>query len=207
MANLSGFPFGKEVKTYKQPPLVTPFQALNQRLDKPLGQLVYRAYIWRVVFMVSASIALLLSLYFLALMSSSPFKILVEQVTKTGFLTTQPSLLKPDYRISNTAFRLTFIKLLGSDESSGSLAKGAQEKWAELSAIVGKANRRGVRLSDVNVDGHRFSMTLQLKKGKNVKAMKISGDFITKAPENESQVLMNPLGIYIVDINYEDDQA
>ena len=43
-------PFGKEMQSYRQHEVFTPFQEQGQRYDRPIGQLLYYAYIWRIVF-------------------------------------------------------------------------------------------------------------------------------------------------------------
>lgn len=47
----TSYPFGKEIQTYRQSEVITPFQPLGQAFDKPVGKYVQKAYMWRLVFL------------------------------------------------------------------------------------------------------------------------------------------------------------
>ncbi|WP_116963295.1 hypothetical protein [Fastidiosibacter lacustris] len=195
----NSFPFGKEVQSYRQAEVITPFQKQNQLFDKPIGQLVYKSYIWRVVFFCGVGFNFILTLILIAYFNTIPYKILVEQITNKGFLKSPPQILSPNY-IVNEAVVAEFIKsMLLSVKGDKAYESFVDEvSWSILQAGLKSFNKTQMTQSvfkNFMINGNNFSVELVDKNNKAI--LMISGRFVHQPLETQKQVNINPLGIYI----------
>ena len=201
----SGFPFGKEVQSYRQTEVITPFQKQNQLFDKPIGQLIHKAYIWRVVFFSGVGVSFLLSLILVGYLNSIPYKILVEQVTSKGFLKSPPELLSPNYTVSQTVLEEFVKSLLINDQSGGVYSKFLDEasQLALKQGVVGVAQSelKAATFDKFTMNDLNFSGELVDKEGTAI--LVVSGQFGHQPLTTREQVKINPLGIYIQNLAIE----
>jgi len=201
----SGFPFGKEVQSYRQTEVITPFQKQNQLFDKPIGQLIYKAYVWRVVFFCGAGFSFILSLILVGYLNSIPYKILVEQVTSKGFLKSPPEFLSPNYTVSQAVLE-GFVKSLiasdqGSDIYNSFLDEDSQLALKESIAGISKSKLKTTTFDKFIMNDLNFSGELVDNKG--VAILVVSGQFGHQPLTTKEQVKLNPLGIYIQNLAIE----
>ncbi len=83
MANLQN---AKDIKHYNYGPVVTPYQLPVQQWDHPLGRYRVSAAKWRLASILSMSVAVLLLLVFILLLSMPKQQVFAVQTTKTGFV-------------------------------------------------------------------------------------------------------------------------
>ncbi|WP_119327709.1 hypothetical protein [Cysteiniphilum halobium] len=201
----SGFPFGKEVLSYRQTEVITPFQKQNQLFDKPIGQLIHKAYVWRVVFFCGVSLSFILSLILVGYLNAIPYKILVEQVTSKGFLKSPPEFLSPNYTVSQTVLA-GFIKSLLVNGQAGGIYHSFLDEDSQLALKQGvlgisKIDLEAATFDKFRVNALNFSGELVDKSGKAI--LEVSGQFGHRPLTAKEQVKLNPLGIYIQNLAIE----
>lgn len=116
MPNTS-FPFGKEVKSYRQLAIVTPYQNSVDLFDRPLGRYVQKAQQWRMAFFTINLILMCMVAIFIALLFRNPYTIMTLQVTESGFLKSPPQLLTDRHEVRGNNIADILQEVLGSSNS------------------------------------------------------------------------------------------
>ncbi len=195
----SGFPFGKEVRPYRQGEVVTPFQQPGHSFDQPIGRLVYRSHRWRVVFFLGVGVSLILSLVLTAYLNAIPYKILVNQITNKGFLQAPPELLSPDYTVNQDVLAGFIKAMLVSEKSGESYASFVDESALKVLkhdlVSISLTGLKEAHFSHFTIKGRNFNGKLVDRN--NAAILVVSGQFAHEPLETEEEVKLNPLGIYI----------
>ena len=201
----ASFPFGKEVQRYQQAEVVTPYHKLGQKYDKPIGDAVYKAYIWRVIFFWASGVSFLLSLILIAYLNALPSRILVEQVTDKGFLKSPPVFLSPSYNMSADVLKHFVHWLMIGSLKNNNYNDFVDEK--SLNALKQKLlglkseKLKNATFNQFNMVGDNFTGELVDANGKVILA--ITGKFKHQAPASKQEVKINPLGIYIDNLSIQ----
>lgn len=195
----TSFPFGKEIRSYKQPEITTPFQRQGQTFDRPIGQSVQSAYIWRIVFFIATFCSLLFVLVLINLLNSIPYRIVVEQITDKGYLKSPPVFLNLDYQVSEPILA-AFIKhhvlnLRNFDQLQDFLSEDAEKALEQQKALLKNSSLKSLDFSDFSIHGTSFNGVLLNHQGKPV--LSVSGSFSQKTLDELQDLSINPLGIYI----------
>lgn len=194
----TSFPFGKEVQSYRQHEVVTPFQTQSQRYDRPIGQMLYYAYIWRIVFFAVMVVSIFLGFILIATLNASPYKILIEQVTNKGYLKSPPVLLSPNYEVT-PAVLSAFVKKMLTDESvynsndhfaSDEALRTIQNIPEEIKAKLLTSRFIHFRINKTHFSGRVMDEN-------NTVFASVAGTFSHKILDKSKDVDINPLGIYI----------
>ncbi|WP_119344320.1 hypothetical protein [Facilibium subflavum] len=202
---LTSFPFGKEVRAYKQSEVVTPFQKQGQLYDKPIGQHLHRAYIWRVAFFASSGISLLFSLVLVSIFNANPYTIIVEQVTNKGFLKSPPAILRQDYSITPAVLsgflKSILLNMDKVDQYTDFLSSEAKSELQKMQSNFSKQQWQRMRFTDFNISGMAF--TGKLVDQNNHDILNVKGSFSQTNLDGHKEVKINPLGIYINTISIQ----
>ena len=201
----TSFPFGKEIQSYRQHEIVTPFQKQGQRYDRPIGQLLYYGHMWRIVFFIIMIFSVFLGFILIAMLNTSPYKILIEQVTNKGYLKSPPVLLSPNYEVTPVVLS-AFVKKMLTDEkiynsNNHFISDSALQVIKNIPDEV-KPELLTAKLIHFRINKTSFSGRLIDKN--NILLASITGKFSHKILDNSTGVDINPLGIYINRISIQE---
>ena len=201
----SGFPFGKEVQSYRQTEVITPFQRQNQLFDKPIGQWIYKAYVWRITFFCGTGLSFILSLVLVGYLNSIPYKILVEQVTSKGFLKAPSEFLSPDYTVSKPVLEGFVKSLLINEPTSGIynnfLDEDSQQTLKKGIEAISMIKLKSATFNNFTMNDLNFSG--ELVDQNKTAILVVSGRFSHQPLVTKEEVRLNPLGIYIQNLAIE----
>jgi len=201
----TSFPFGKEVQSYRQNEVVTPFQAQGQRYDRPIGQMLYYAYIWRIVFFAVMVFAIFLGFILIAILNASPYKILIEQVTNKGYLKSPPVLLSPNYEIT-PAVLSSFVKKMLTDESvyNNNSHFVSDDALKTIQSIPHEIKQKLLTSKFIHFRINKTHFSSRIIDKNNTVFASVAGKFSHKILDSSEDIDINPLGIYINHISIQE---
>jgi hypothetical protein len=209
---MTNFPFGQEVKSFNSGEVVTPYHLPAQILDRPIGQIHHRAYLWRIGTVVASCFSLFLLLIFILLSNSSPFTVYVLGITDSGFLK-QVSVLQNRYKIPPKSYE-NFLSTTLTGPLTG--AKKEAEVWYEnfVSEEAKEDIKRNfilytitpgtLKITGFSISSEdEFKAILAYTNKKNFsRSFHISGTIIDFTPQKHDLIMANPLGFYLAKINF-----
>ncbi len=195
----TSYPFGKEIQTYRQSEVITPFQPLGQAFDKPVGKYVQKAYMWRLVFFISSTVAFIFSLILISFFNATPYHIITEQITNKGYLKSPPALLGLRYTLP-TPILAEFVKQslfepMHQLEGNSYISLEAKEAIKEEAQWMHQLSANKVVFDKFVINGMSFAGELVDDKGNPLANM--TGMFSQTTINSPDKVKTNPLGIYI----------
>lgn len=209
--------------------IATPYQKAKQEWDDRIGSSEVKAKNWMVSAILSLIVSCLVLLCFLINLFIHQDKIFVAEFSKEGRVinvlnlnkTYHPTIAQEEYFIGN------FIKLIGNLSfdpvvtkrdwltaykfltSSGAKKLSSYFKASNVVSCLGKKTRvveilnirkPGSNTFDASWTEESFDLN-----GQNIEKKNRHGTFtiVIKQPNRQDAILVNPLGIYIVDFNIE----
>ncbi len=210
----TNFPFGQEIKSYNTGEMVTPYQKQGQFLDKPVGEFLHNAYLWRLGFIIASCASLFLLFIFILQLNSSPFTTYVLSVTKSGFLK-QASVLENSYNIPAKSYEKFLMKgFIGALQQG--MPNKAEKTWylnfvsPKAKAHIAEnfsihdANEKTFKLHRFQIDNANYFkgvLTYDNEAG-FIRRFNITGRVRHATPQTHELVMLNPLGFYLYDINF-----
>lgn len=209
---MTKFPFGQEIKSFNSGEVITPYHRPGQILDRPIGQILHRAYLWRIGTVVASCLSLFLLLIFILLLNSSPFTMFVLGLTDDGFVK-QVSVLQNRYKIPPKSYE-NFLSTTLTGPLTG--AKKEAETWYEN--FVSKEAKENIKRNFIlhtitpgtlkitnftisNEDKFKAILTYTNKKS-FLRSFHISGYIIHFTPQKPNLIMENPLGFYLTKMNF-----
>lgn len=195
----ANFPFGKEVKSYRQLATVTPYQDSKDNFDRPLGCYVHKAQIWRFAFFMTNIVIALMVVVFIMMLLRNPYSIVTLQVTEDGFLKAQPQLLTDRHEVGTNNIAEILRETLSSSNSI--LLNTLQKNINGANFVAEKTDSKiDVKLDDFKMtpsgEGGSFSGVLTLPNDPTVE-FEITGSYDATASEDHP----NEKSVYIKEIN------
>lgn len=220
-------PYDREILTEHHEAPETPYARARQEWDHRIGDARVQAQNWRIVAIFSLFIAAVLLVALMMSLSLHQTKVFVAEVTKDGRVVNvapivvayHPTTAQEEYFVAN------FIKLIRELPLDPVVAKknwldayhfltqrGSEKLNTYLrqnnpTELLGKQTTT-IEVTDVNpISNSTFSVdwteTNVDLNGQSLGQKKFSGVFtiILKAPKTQQEILQNPLGIYITDLN------
>ena len=209
---MTNFPFGQEVKSFNSGEVITPYHLPAQILDRPIGQIHHKAYLWRVGTVVASCFSLFLLLIFILLLNSSPFTMFVLGLTDDGFLK-QVSVLQNRYKIPPKSYE-NFLSTTLTGPLSG--AEKQAEIWYKnfvsdeakedikrnfVLHTITPGTLKVTNFSISNEDEFKAILTYTNKEN-FLRSFHISGSIIHFTPQKHNLILANPLGFYLAKMNF-----
>lgn len=220
-------PYNREILEQNTDDPETPYARARQEWDNRIGDARVQAQNWRIVAIFSLFIAAVLLIALLLSLSLHQTKVFVAEVSKEGRVVNvapleiayHPTTAQEEYFIGNfiklvreipldpvvakknwlTAYR--FLTARGSEKLNIYLRQNnPAESLGKQTTTVAITDINPVSNSTYAVEWTENNVDLN---GQSLEQKKFSGIFtiILKAPQTQEQILQNPLGIYITDLN------
>lgn len=210
----TSFPYGKEIKSYNYGEIGTPYHPLNTSIDPVVGKYIVKAMLYRKVFYWMFLVNSFCILCLIFLLNQIPFRVMIAEVTPTGFLL-QSGILSNQLVLPKALYR-SFI--LDEVLTAGHLhaLKAAQLHKIYASEMARKKLKQFAQLSFVQAQNYRvlaFEMNaknefimrlgvIEVGADSHSVEYELRGHILRLMGEAKEDIAENPLGYYLSQFKY-----
>ena len=206
------FPFGKELKSYNYGEVTTPYQRLQQDFDMPIGQYLHQAKQWRIGFMISTLLAVVLIFIFIMQMGMTPFHIYAIGITDKGYPKSEGFLeenARPPVALYTQFMQQTFHRYMNDDSRVNKrlenfFSENARHNFTHFFNNQLASNEQ-MHLSHFQLDRKHNRLTF-LAEASDRSGNRTYYQFVaviqSQTPQQKKLIEKNPLGFYVKDLHY-----